>query len=83
MALAGARMKPAAATAVASPDKSQTAGRKLALAVRRAGFQPAVSPNSIRQTVRRGSGSQIGNLRYSRLETCATSLRLKIAPGSL
>jgi hypothetical protein len=55
------------------PDKSQTSLHRWVSEARSAGFQPAVSPNSIRQTVRSGRGPQIGNLRYSRLKTCATS----------
>ena len=40
--------------------------------VRSAGFQPAVSPNSIRQSVGSSRGQRIGNPRYSRLKICAT-----------
>jgi hypothetical protein len=50
-----------------------------------AGFQPAVSPTSSRQTVRETSriesslGVRIGNPRYSRLEVCATIALLAVA----
>ena len=58
-----------------SPDTSQTFGRASDSKARSAGFQPAVAPNFIRQTVRGRSDPQIENLRYGRLKTCATSFR--------
>ena len=56
-------------------DKSQTFERDSDAKARSAGFQPAVAPNFIRQTVRGRSDPQIENLRYSRLKTCATGFR--------
>ena len=58
-----------------SPNKSQTSACDSDSTARSAGFQPAVSPNFIRQTVRGRRDPQIENLRYSRLKTCATSFR--------
>ena len=57
------------------PNKSQTIGRDSDSKACSAGFQPAVAPNFIRQTVRGRRDPQIENLRYSRLKTCATSYR--------
>src|SRR5215471_13635830 len=42
----------------------------------------AVSPNWIRQTVENGCGPQITNLRYSRLQICATALFIWLLLGS-
>ena len=53
---------------------------------RSAGFQPAVSPISNRQSVAitvapdSSAHPQAGSLRYSRLETCATTLSLALHP---
>ena len=73
-----------------SPEKSQISLRRLPGAGS-AGFQPAVAPNFIRQTVRRGRDSQIENLRYSRLENlrygpdrqdaCSTTGSTEVAGG--
>ena len=56
-------------------NKSQSFGRDSDSNARSAGFQPAVAPNFIRQTVRSRRDPQIENLRYSRLKTCATNFR--------
>jgi hypothetical protein len=50
---------------------------------RSAGFQPAVSPNSIRQALPMKQRLRIGNSRYSRLEVCATLAGLRRASTNL
>jgi len=53
----------------AHPDTAPTCR---ASATRSAGFQPAVSPTSSRQTVGITQRQRVGNPRYGRLEVCAT-----------
>jgi hypothetical protein len=66
-----------------SPDKSQTTLNHWVAKARSAGFQPAVAQIFNLRIAPTANGLPNEIRRYGRLKTCATSLRIRIAPESL